>query len=83
MGVIGIKIAIDKNANTPIYLQIFEQIRIKILNGELMPGFKLPPERKLADSLGVNRSTVLNAYRELKAEGFVESKVGHGTFACQ
>ena len=39
MGVIGIKIAIDKNANTPIYLQIFEQIKEKILNGELMPGF--------------------------------------------
>ncbi|KNY29951.1 PLP-dependent aminotransferase family protein [Pseudobacteroides cellulosolvens] len=84
MEVIGIKIAIDKNINTPIYLQIFEQIRGQILRGELMPGFKLPPERKLADSLGVNRSTVLNAYRELKAEGFVESKVGNGTIvlAC-
>jgi len=79
MEVIGIKIVIDKNVNTPIYLQMFEQIRGQILNGELLPGFKLPPERKLADSLGVNRSTILNAYRELKAEGLVESKVGHGT----
>ncbi|HEY9062772.1 MAG TPA: PLP-dependent aminotransferase family protein [Pseudobacteroides sp.] len=79
MEVIGIKIAIDKSINTPIYIQIFEQIREQIIRGQLISGFKLPPERKLADSLGVNRSTVLNAYRELKAEGLVESRVGNGT----
>jgi len=44
-----------------------------------MPGFRLPPERKLAESLGINRSTVLNAYRELKAEGLIESRIGQGT----
>lgn len=79
MEVIGIKIAIVKSISTPIYMQIFEQIRGQILRGELISGFKLPPERKLAESLGVNRSTVLNAYRELKAEGLIESRVGNGT----
>jgi DNA-binding transcriptional MocR family regulator len=73
------KITINKEAGTPVYTQIFEQIRRQILSGELMPGFRLPPERKLAESLNINRTTVLNAYRELKAEGLVGSRVGQGT----
>lgn len=73
------KILIDRESNTPVYIQIFEQIRRQILSSEISPGFRLPPERKLAESLGVNRTTVLNAYRELKAEGLVGSKVGNGT----
>ena len=73
------RIVIDKENKTPVYVQIVEQIQRKILAGELLPGFRLPPERKLAESLGVNRTTVLNAYRELKAEGLIGSHVGNGT----
>lgn len=73
------RITVDRENGTPVYLQIFEQVRQQVLAGELPPGFRLPPERKLAESLGVNRSTVLNAYRELKAEGLVGSHVGKGT----
>lgn len=73
------RIVLDRDHSTPVYLQIFDQIRRQILSGALMPGFRLPPERKLAESLDVNRSTVLNAYRELKAEGLVASHVGQGT----
>ena len=73
------RLAISRENNTPVYIQIFEQIRRQIISGELLPGFRLPPERKLAESLGVNRTTVLNAYRELKAEGLVGSHVGNGT----
>lgn len=73
------RIILSREAKTPVYLQIFEQIRRQILAGELLPGFRLPPERKLAESLKVNRTTVLNAYRELKAEGLVGSQVGKGT----
>lgn len=73
------RITINRDISTPVYIQIFEQIRRQIISGELLPGFRLPPERKLAESLGVNRSTVLNAYRELKAEGLVGSQVGNGT----
>ncbi len=72
-------VIIDRESNTPVYIQIFEQIRRQILSGELIPGFRLPAERKLADSLGVNRTTVLSAYRELKAEGLIGSRVGDGT----
>lgn len=73
------RVVISKDSETPVYIQIFEQIRRQILSGELVSGFRLPPERKLAQSLGVNRTTVLNAYRELKAEGLVGSQVGNGT----
>jgi DNA-binding transcriptional MocR family regulator len=73
------RLNLNKTLRTPLYLQIFDQLRRQILTGELPPGFRLPPERKLADSLGVNRTTVVNAYRELKAEGLVDSRVGDGT----
>ena len=49
------------------------------ISGELAADYILPPERKLAETLGVNRSTVLNAYQELKADGFITSHVGRGT----
>ncbi len=73
------RVTINRECGTPVYIQIFEQVRRQILSGELLPGFRLPPERKLAESLGVNRTTVLNAYRELKAEGLIGSHVGDGT----
>jgi len=50
-----------------------------ILDGTLSEGSRLPPERKMAAALGVNRSTVVNAYRELAADGLVEGHVGRGT----
>lgn len=73
------RVTINREADTPVYLQIFKQVRRQILSGELSPGFRLPPERKLAEVLGVNRTTVQNAYRELRAEGLVGSHVGKGT----
>ncbi|TCK92595.1 DNA-binding transcriptional MocR family regulator [Natranaerovirga hydrolytica] len=73
------RIVVERGKNKAVYLQIYEQIRQQILSGELIPGHQLPPERKLAESLGVNRTTVLNAYRELKAEGLIGSQIGKGT----
>lgn len=73
---------IDRESSIPIYLQIRNRIRDMIMEGTLQEGFRLPPERKLAQNLEVNRSTVLNAYRELKADGLVDSRVGQGTVVC-
>ena len=72
-------ISIDRNSNEPIYRQVVREIQGLIRSGALPEGFRLPPERRLADALGVNRSTVLNAYRELKAMGLVDAHVGRGT----
>ena len=57
------RIEIDRAAPTPVYRQISQSIRGQILQGLLPDGYQLPPERKLAETLGVNRTTILNAYR--------------------
>ncbi len=73
------KIDICRDSKTPVYIQIAGQIRRQIETGELAAGHRLPSERRLAESLGVNRTTVLNAYNELKAEGLLGAHVGNGT----
>lgn len=75
------KIQVDKTKKIPLYKQIVEQIQAQITSGEIPDGFQFPSERQLADSLGVNRTTVLNAYKELKADGLMASHVGRGTVA--
>lgn len=72
-------ITIDRDSPVPVYRQIVQGIRSLIASGAWPAGFRLPPERTLAQALGVNRTTVLNAYRELKAEALVEAHVGRGT----
>ena len=65
--------------NYSYYLQILEQIRDRILSGELMAETRLTPSRQLALELNVSRQTIVNAYEELCAQGYCVSKVGHGT----
>ncbi|HEY0527126.1 MAG TPA: PLP-dependent aminotransferase family protein [Stellaceae bacterium] len=60
--------------------QIVGQLRAAILGGRLRPGTRLPPSRAWAGELGVARQTVVLAYERLVAEGYLESRVGAGTF---
>ncbi|WP_054950767.1 MocR-like pyridoxine biosynthesis transcription factor PdxR [Numidum massiliense] len=69
----------DRHSNQPLYQQIAEDIEQRISYGEFPPGSLLPSERKLAKQLGVNRSTVILAYAELRALGIIESRMGSGT----
>jgi GntR family transcriptional regulator / MocR family aminotransferase len=69
----------DKKSAMPLFRQIYEAIRRAILRGEFTNGMQLPPTRSLADQLGVARMTVVNAYEQLFAEGYVEGKQGSGT----
>lgn len=69
----------DRMSPIPLYLQIKEFIKEKIENGEWTTGSKIPPQRVLADALGVNRSTVVLAFDELTAEGLIEGRSGSGT----
>lgn len=73
------ELTIDRDGREPVYRQISRQIRALVASGALPPGFRLPPERRLARALGVNRSTVLQAYDELKGDGLVDAHVGRGT----
>src|SRR5512139_3083625 len=66
--------------NVPLYQALYSHLRSAILSGELRGGMKLPSTRALADELNVSRNTVLNAYRQLLAEGYLESREGSGTF---
>jgi DNA-binding transcriptional MocR family regulator len=69
----------DRHSKKPLYQQIAEYVEQRIRYCEYPAGSKLPSERKLADELQVNRSTVVQAYEELRAAGLVESSVGVGT----
>ncbi|UQZ83665.1 HTH-type transcriptional regulator NorG [Paenibacillus konkukensis] len=68
----------DRSGDKPIYQQIAEHIERRIAFGELPPGSALPSERKLAQQWEVNRSTVIQAYEELRASGLIESIPGSG-----
>lgn len=64
-------IKINKNCETPYYMQIVRTIKSMIEKQELVHGYKMPPERKLAEELGVHRNTVIKAYSVLVSEGFI------------
>ncbi|WP_080847484.1 MocR-like pyridoxine biosynthesis transcription factor PdxR [Cytobacillus gottheilii] len=71
-----------RSAQYPLHQQIYEYLKQKILNGEWTVGVKIPPLRILAEQLNVNRSTVVAALEELAADGFIDSRVGYGTFVA-
>lgn len=71
--------SLKKEQGIPVYVQIIELILDKIKQGELLPGQRLPSERKLAAFFDVNRSTVVHALDELVALGWIVRKQGSGT----
>src|SRR5216683_1011479 len=75
-------IRIDRRHSTPLYQQIYGAFRTRVTNGELRPGELVPSSRELARDLRVSRLPVLNAYAQLLAEGYFESRVGAGTFVA-
>lgn len=60
--------------------QAYEQIRDLIFRGQLKPGEQIPPERDLAQALGVSRPTVREAIKQLVTMGLLEHRQGQGTF---
>ena len=72
-------IAVDRKAPKPLHRQIYNAYRTAIVDGSLRPGQRIPSTRVLASEIGVSRFPVLNAYAQLLAEGYFESRVGAGT----
>ena len=66
-------IIISNSSNVPIYEQIKEQIKGKIISNELKPGEMLPSIRSLAKDLRISVITTKNAYEQLEQEGYVET----------
>ncbi len=77
------EISVERTSREPIHRQIARQIRELITSGRLPAGFRLPPERRLAQAIGVSRSTVLIAYQELRADDLIDAHVGRGTVVTQ
>lgn len=71
---------IDPRSPIPLYAQIAGRLRSEIAAGDLPPGSSLPSVRQLAAQLRVNPATVVQAYRDLETEGFVDMRQGSGTF---
>jgi GntR family transcriptional regulator len=69
---------VDPNDRTLLHEQVAAEIRRAIAEGEAAPGERLPPARDLAQVLGVNANTVLRALRQLRDEGLLEFRRGHG-----
>lgn len=74
--------SINRQSPTPMFEQICEAIRAQVASGDLREGFRLPPTRMFATDLGVSRSTMVNAYEQLVAEGYLQSVPGSGYTIC-
>src|SRR3954468_6829323 len=74
-----------ERGSKPLHVTIAEQIAAAIASGELAPGARLPPERHLAESLGVSRMTVRQALGDLERDGLLRRVVGRagGTFVSE
>ena len=72
-------VTLDASSEIPLFHQLYAQLRDRILRGSLPPRQRLPSSRTFARDLGVSRTTVLNAFDQLLAEGYLEARVGDGT----
>ena len=76
-------IALKRESEEPIYRQLIQQIRGQIDGGDLPAGTRLPASRTLARQLGISRISVVNAYSELRAAGYLSAHAGRGTFVAR
>jgi GntR family transcriptional regulator/MocR family aminotransferase len=67
----------------PLHRQLYAGVRALILDGRLLPGAQLPSSRVLARELEIARLTVVQAFEQLVAEGYLTGKVGAGTFVAR
>ena len=73
-------IELDRASAIPLYRQLYLQIRKQILGGRIQGGVRLPSTRTLSKELALSRITILNAFDQLIAEGFLASRTGAGTY---
>ncbi|MBO0782059.1 MAG: PLP-dependent aminotransferase family protein [Ktedonobacteraceae bacterium] len=75
-------LTLDPTSSLPLYRQLADALRQAILTGQLAAGTQLPSTRLCARSLGISRFTVLTAFEQLFAEGYISSKGGSGTYVA-
>ncbi|MBT9300017.1 MocR-like pyridoxine biosynthesis transcription factor PdxR [Pseudomonas sp. TAE6080] len=74
---------IDLDRRQGLTRQLYEALRLRVLDGRLVSGTRLPASRDLAQALAISRNSVVRAYDQLYAEGFIEGRVGDGTYVAQ
>lgn len=79
----SLSIDIERDSAEPIYQQVIRNIRTQIESGDLPAGTKLPASRALAKQLAISRISVVNAYADLRAAGFLSATRGRGTFVAK
>jgi GntR family transcriptional regulator/MocR family aminotransferase len=82
LSILGL-VALHTSSSQPLYQQLYEGVRSAILSGKLAGGMRLPSTRALAEELSVSRSTVINAFDQLLAEGYVYGLHGSGTYVAR
>lgn len=78
----AMEFTVSPNNPTPLYQQIVDQVRARILTGELRSGDPLPSIRQLASELLASVITTKRAYSELEAEGLIVTRAGLGTYVA-
>ena len=73
----------EYNTASPIYLQVFNELKKRMVKGELKPGEKMPSNRELAVLFKVNQNTAARIYREMESMGLCYTKRGIGTFVSE
>ena len=73
-------LALDRHSTIPIYRQLYEGYRQAILTGQLRKDVQMPSTRELAIELRISRNSVMNAFDQLRAEGYIRGEHGSGTF---
>lgn len=76
-------ITLDRESEEPIYRQLIRSVKMQIDSGALSAGTRLPASRDLARQLEISRISVVNAYAELRAEGYLSAHAGRGTFVAK
>ena len=77
------RIDVNLRSDIPTYIQIVEQVRQRIAEGELKPGDQLPTVRALASELRINFNTVARSYRLLDEAGVISTQQGRGTYILE
>lgn len=73
---------LDPQSTTPLWQQLYQQLRDAMISRRLPPGTRLLATRILAQELGCSRNTVLGAFEQLIAEGYLQGRIGSGTYVA-
>ncbi len=80
---VNLNILLERKSAVALHRQLYDELRKAILSGRLKPRTRLPSTRDFAAEMDVSRNTVLSAFNQLLAEGYVEGRIGSGTYVSR